>query len=232
MVTRNTPAVIRLTLVTLATLPVYLYIILEKAAGHTHFTVADLLGWQLLIISAGLLLLFGMSRFTLTIRFKDLSPGSGTPLLDISTGFVLLISIYFIESIGRLTYYQWLPQSGPDRTELIQSLRAIAASPVYSIIWLGPITLLGQLFLELTRTLFLKSFWDFSQKAVWHWMPIIVFAMIVSLLGLDRGWPGIISGFTTSLIFNLTYYWYRRLNPLLVASIIYQYLNVSGLWLH
>ena len=219
-------------LVALATLPIYLYVITEKTAGRNHFSVSDLLGWQLLIISAGLIWLLFFIRYVIKNNIKDLSPDAGSLLLDISVGFMLLISVYILQTGGRLTYYQWFAETITDRSQLIQSLRTIAADPLYSIIWLGLITVLGQLFLELSRTVFLKNFWDSINHPLWNRMVILFFALLLSLLNLDRGWPGIIDGFSVALLFNITYFRYRRLFPLLLAGVLFQYLNLSGLWLN
>jgi len=221
----------RLVLVVLATLPVYLYMIVDKILGHRHDTVADLLGWQLLVITLGLLLLWSIHKYILKGKVKDLSPDSRNLLLDISVGFLLLISVYLIETVARLSYYQWFPVPNGDRTVLLQSLRTIAANPFYSIVWLGAVTLLGQLFLELSRTVFLKNLWDSVDSPYGRVLVILFFAVLISLLSLDRGWSGIISGFCIALLFNITYFKYRRLFPLLLASILFQYLSLLGFWL-
>ena len=232
MINKNNSNFIRLLLVTVAALPAYLYVIIEKVAGQSHYSVSDLLGWQLLIISAGILWLMIINKYILKNSIKDLSPGSGTLLLDISVGFLLLISVYLLDTAGRLSYYQWITETTPDRTVLIQSLKTIAANPYYSIVWLGPVTVLGQLFLELSRTIFLKNFWDSINYPFYNWLVILFFAILLSLLQIDRGWTGMISGFIIALLFNITYYKYRRLLPLILASILFQYLSMLGLWLN
>jgi hypothetical protein len=221
----------RLLLVVLATLPVYFYMFVDKVLGHKHDSVTDLLGWQLLVITMGLLWLWGIHKYILKNKLKDLSPDSGDLLLDISVGFLLLISVYLIETVARLTYYQWFPVPNGDRTVLLQSLRTIAANPFYSNVWLGPVILLGQLFLELSRTIFLKNFWDYTDSSYNRVLVILFFAVLISLLSLDRGWSGITSGFFIALLFNITYFRYRRLFPLLLASILFQYLSLLGFWL-
>jgi hypothetical protein len=221
----------RLLLVVLATLPVYFYMFVDKVLGRRHDSVTDLLGWQLLVITMGLLWLWGIHKYILKNKFNDLSPDSGDLLLDISVGFLLLISVYLIETVARLTYYQWLPVPNGERTVLLQSLRTIAANPFYSIVWLGPVILLGQLFLELSRTIFLKNFWDYTDSSYNRVLVILFFAVLISLLSLDRGWSGITSGFFIALLFNITYFRYRRLFPLLLASILFQYLSLLGFWL-
>ena len=232
MTNRNTSHFIRLVLVGIAVLPVYLYVIVEKIAGRFHYSVFSLLVWQLLIISAGILWLMIINKYILKKSIKDLSPGSGTLLLDISVGFLLLISVYLLDTAGRLSYYQWITETTPDRTVLIQSLKTIAANPYYSIVWLGPVTLLGQLFLELSRTVFLKNFWDSINHPFWNWLVILFFAILLCLLSVNRGWTGMISGFSIALLFNITYYKYRRLLPLILASILFQYLRMLGFWLN
>ncbi|NOX89082.1 MAG: hypothetical protein GXO77_08650 [Calditrichaeota bacterium] len=232
MTTKNASGIIRLILVSLAVLPVYLYVIIEKVNGQTHYSVSDLLGWQLLIISAGLLWLLTIHKYILKSKIRDLSPGAGALLLDISVGFLLIVSVYLLETAGRLTYYHWFTSTAPDRSELIRSLRTIAANPFYSIVWLGPVTILGQLFLELSRTVFLKNFWDSINHPFWNWLVILLFAILLCLLNIDRGWTGMIGGFSIALLFNIAYYKYRRLFPLLLAGILFQYLNMIGLWLN
>ena len=213
-------------------LPIYLFIIIIKIVGENKPSIFDVLGWQLIISVFGIFIIIVLNKYLLKKRLADFSPQRAPFLLDLSVAFLLLISIYLIHSISALTFYKWIIVAEANNSWLFELMNAIFANPSYTILFFGPVIWIGQIFLELSRSFLLKCLWSFSNNKLWNWTAIIVSAAFISLLNIDSGAPSVLSGFLISLLFNTAYFQYRRISPLIIASILSQTISLLGFVFH
>lgn len=218
--------------VLLAVLPLYLIAFLRNTLGGQSFSLIELLAVQPLFFVLGLWWLFKMPPKELQMNRSQLSPTQGLWVQDICVGF-LLLTIFFMTSEVSSIWVElgWFERSNPS-PQLLEVIRTISQNVWYTLLWLGPSTILAQLFLEYSRAYFLSSCWTTFQFKGHLIVGIIMFTCVELLLSLHRGPVAVLETSITSIVLNVSYYKYRRVLPLIVAGLLFRYLSSLGLWLH
>ncbi len=232
MKSKSTQHLLNLLSIIIGVLPIYLFIIYIKLTEDNTPSLFDILGWQLIISALGIFIIITLNKYLLGKRIGDFSPQRASCLLDLSVAFLLLICCYFIDTIGALTYFNWIEIVEVDKSWVFELMNRIFSNPFYIALFLGPVIWIGQMFLEMSRSFLLQCLWSFSNNKLWSWTVIIASAAFISLLNIDNGATSVLSGFFISCTFNTAYYKYRRLSPLIIASILYQTIGLLGFVFH
>ncbi len=207
--------------VLLGACPFFIFVIFEKLYCYDQITVSDILGRYFAIGLFNFAFLLILTRYFLQENIKDYIHFKEPILLDVSLTFFLLISTYLIYSIGNITYVYWFNHEA-DRITLINVLLEIFNNPYYSIFYFGPFIWVIQINLEYARVFLLKNLWDCYHNRFWEWIIMVTSAGFIGLMNLDNGPAGIITGILIALTFNIVYYRYRSLVPLVASSILIQ----------
>ena len=223
--TRNTISVL------LIAIPFYFTAILEKSVGSPDISVNGIFGLYMLYTFIGLLVIFFINKYLLKNTLNVFALQKGSVLLDVSIAFLLLIFIYFINSIGNITYGRWFFVE-IDRTQMMRSLNEMFSNPTYTIFLLGPFIWMTEGFLAFSRAFILNNLWEINQSKTWVWISIILVALLGAFIQLNNGLPAMINWFIILLASGFIYYKYRRIYPLLIAGILMQTIELVSYWVY
>lgn len=228
MVNKNTHKWISALAVAVAVLPMYVHVILFKYRGGNPESIFELLGEQSIWSIAGIFMVLLLNRYLLKKQISDFNATSAHFLKDLCLALLLLISVYWLEIVGALTWFRWITFEQPDRSALVALLQKLFSNPFYTIIFIGPATWLTQGFLELSRAFTLNNLALNQKNSFVKWAACIVIAAFFCLLSIDNGIPGMLLSFLFNMLFNICYMKYRRVMPLLYASILFQSISLIG----
>ena len=212
-------------------IPFYLAAILEKAFGEVDFSIDGIFGMYLLYTFLGLLTIYFTNKYLLNKNLKVFASSKGSFIIDISLAFLLLIFIFFIMSLGNITYGRWLP-TDPDRENIVNILKDIFSDPTYTIFLLGPFIWVTEGFMAISRAFILNNLWELKPNKTWAWTSIVITAMFCSLVQINNGIPGMLNWFFIFLATNTLYYKYRRVYPIIIAGILLQTIELIGFWVY
>ncbi len=212
-------------------IPFYMVAIFEKISGLADFTVQSLLDKYMAYTIVGLLIIFLTNKYLLRNTWRVFVSDKGSLLLDISLGFLFLIIMYLVFSIGNVTYARWFTAE-TDQTAISNTLREIFSSPVYTVLFLGPFIWISESFMVISRAFILNNLWELSSSKTWAWVSVIATAMLCSLTQWDNGIPGMINWFLIFLAANTLYFKYRRVYPLLIAGVLLQSIGLVSFWVY
>ena len=211
--------------------PFYLVSIFQKINGNIEYSIKTFFVEYILLAILGLLTIHLTNKYLLKNSINDFIKEKGSLILDISLGFLLLIVMYFIFSLGHITFNRWIP-TDIDRTEIFELLGKIFSNKLYTILFLGPFIWLTEGFLAISRAFILNNLWEISSNKIWVWLSIIATAGLCSLTQIDNGIPAIINWVLIFMVTNIVYLKYRRIYPLIIAGILLQTIQLISVWVY
>ena len=216
--------------VTVGVLPFYVFAIAEKFLGKTNISINSLFLVYFPVTAIALIIIALLGKIYLKQRIIDYNTLHKNYLLDIAITFLLMIGFYLIQSTSNLTIQKWFP-SNIDNSKTIMVLQEIFRNPFYAFVFLIPFTWITQLFLVFSRIFLLKNLWDLTEKKSVQISISIISALFFCLTEIDKGKPALISMFLIILFYNFTYYYYRRISPLIISAILIQTIQMIDFWI-
>ena len=217
--------------VLLIAVPFYFSAILEKTVGSPDITVNGIFGMYMLYTFLGLLVIYFTNKYLLKNTLKVFVSPKGSLLLDISIAFLLLIIMYFVFSLGNITYGRWFIVD-IDRSEMMKSLNEMFSNPTYTIFLLGPFIWMTEGFLAFSRAFILNNLWEINQNKYWVWTSIFLVALLGAFIQINNGIPAMINWFIILTTSGFIYYKYRRIYPFLFAGILMQTIELVSYWVY
>lgn len=208
---------------------IYATAIFEKIYGTIDFSIQSLFGKYMLYTVLGILLVFIINKYFLKNSLEVFASKKGSVLLDIALGFLLLVIMYLVSNIGRVTYAR-LFVTNIDRSEMVNTLNQIFSSPFYTVLLLGPFIWLTEIFMVISRSFLLNNLWELNSNKGWIWGTIFGTAILCSFTQIDNGIPNVINYFVIFAASNILYFKYRRVFPLIIAGILLQTIQFAVFW--
>ena len=205
---------------------IYGGLILFHLSQNRPYRLNDIFFYTLIIASPMVLVLLLLLRFITGERFNDLNlkparwwldvlGGIGLPVLTLGTAFFL----------GPM-FEQILPgapHEGLDRS----SFAGLAGDPMRLALFLGPGMMLGVAgFEELLRVLLLSRWWKIASGITWHWLGILVAALLTGLAHLYQGPGGVMTTAFIGVIWCIAYLRFGRVWPLIISHYIHDALQI------
>lgn len=213
-------------------IPFYLSAFLQKSIiNQSEIYVQKFLGIYMLLSFLGISVILLTNKYFLKNKWEVFASPKGKIIIDVTLAFLLLSIMYFINSLGNITYFRWIP-TDVDRTAIINLLNKIFSNNLYAIIMVGPFNLLNEFFAVLSLAFILNNLWEISNKRYWIWTSILIASLLFTLLQIDQGIPSMINTFIIIAISNYIYFRYRRIYPLFIAGIIYQTIDLISFWIY
>ena len=211
--------------------PFYLFAIYEKWMGDIEFLIQILFVNNLFFLIIGLLIIFLINKYLLKNSLKVFISDKGSLLIDVSLAFLILIIIFFIYGIGKVTYGILFPFQR-DLTDIFNTLRQIFSNPFYTLVMIGPFIWISEGFLAISRAFILNNLWELNEKKYFVWISIFSTALLFSFTQIDNGIPAMINWFLIFSLTNYIYYKYRRVLPLMLAGIMLQSIEIITAWIY
>ena len=215
--------------ISIAILPINLIMIWYRLTQMESFSTTDMMMYPLLFGGGSIVLILLLNKYLVRDSFRNtFNSGKGTWYQDILIGLVLTVIYFAMFFLERATLYQWIPNNNPPNTEIIDTMRFIANSPMLMLLWFGPVLWIGiALFEELSRTFLLKCLWNISENKDWQILAISLASTLIGLVHMYQGVAGIISIGLKSVVVCFYFYKYRRLLPLIVSHALYDGLQFA-----
>ena len=216
----------------LVIIPFYLSAFLQKTLlNQSDIYVQKFLGIYMLLSIIGITAIVLINKYFLKNKWEVFASPKGNTIIDISLAFLILSIHYFINSLGRITYFKWIP-TDIDRSAIINLLSDIFSNNLYGFIMVGPFNWLNELFAVLSIAFILNNLWEIKNKKYWIWTSIIITSLLFAFIQINQGIPSMINTFILIGISNYIYFRYRRIYPLLIAAIIYQTIDLINFWVY
>ncbi len=211
--------------------PIYLVAIIEKIMVKTDLSIDGIFGGSMLYTFLGLLVIYFTNKYLLKNSLKVFISQKGSLLLDISISFSLLIVMFFVFKLGEATYNHWFIVD-IDKTKISNTLNEIFSNNEYIIFLLIPFVWLTEIFIVLSQAFILNNLWELKSNKLWSWVSIIGMALLGAFVHIDIGTPGVISWFLILTASSFIYFKYRRVYPIIFASILYQTIDLISYWVY
>ncbi len=211
--------------------PIYLVAIIEKIMDKTDLSIDGLFGGSMLYTFLGLLVIYFTNKYLLKNSLKVFISQKGSILLDISISFLLLIVMFFVFKLGEVTFNHWFIVD-IDKTSISNTLNEIFSNNEYIIFLLIPFVWLTEIFIALSQAFILNNLWELNSNKFWSWVSIFGMALLGAFVHIDIGTPGVISWFLILTASSFIYFKYRRVYPLIFASILYQTIDLISYWVY
>jgi hypothetical protein len=223
--TRNIIAIL------IVVIPIYLVAIIEKIMGATDISIDGIFGKNMLYTFFGLLVIYFTNKYLLKNSLKVFISQKGSLLLDISISFSLLIVMFLVFKLGEATYNHWFIVD-IDQTGISNTLNEIFSNNEYIIFLLIPFIWLTEIFITLSQAFILNNLWELKSTKFWSWVSIFGMALLGAFVHFDNGTPAIISWFLILTASSFIYFKYRRVYPIIFASILYQTIDLISYWVY
>jgi len=212
--------------------PFYLAAILQKVLlKREDFLVEEFLGYYMLLNVFGITVVILTNKLLLKNTFLVFLPANRKIIYDVVLAFLLLGAFYFIQSLSRITYGNWIEQH-VDRSSMINLLNTIFSNFVHGFIIIGPFTWSNEAFAVLSLTFILNNLWKINSRKSWAWISIFGAALVFSLLQIDNGISAVIDSFLLITFSNYIYYHYRSILPLFIAATLFQTIDLISYWVY
>lgn len=212
--------------------PFYMSAFLQRVLLEQHdVLVEEFMGFYMLLSLVGISAVLVINKFWLKNNLNVFIQTKPRLVYDFALGFLLLGTFYFIQSVEKVTYANWFSYE-VDRSAIIQLLDDVFSKFLYGIMIIGPFTWFEALFSVLSVVFVLNCLWAVNNNKHWPWIPIFLTALIVALLQINNGPSAIISSFLIISFSNIIYYKYRSVIPLLIATILFQSIDLITYWIY
>jgi hypothetical protein len=149
----------------------------------------------------------------------------------ISYSFLILAILYFLKSLGNVTYVRQFPNS-PIQSEIINSLSYIVSKPLLALILVGPFVWLNVLFIESSRAYLHTYLNSISKNKTLILLSIIIIPLLLSSMKIDDSPSQFINLFVTNLTLSIAFILLNDMKPIVLASIMYQSIDLIALWIY
>lgn len=210
-------------------LPVYVFNIYINITDNLNYKIDVVLFKYLGMVLLATIFLFILNKYFLKKTIKEYSVLKSTFLYDIGIGFLILISYYFLLSLGQITYWRWIGEP-IDQSELFLMVDNIFSNWFYTILLAGPFVIITQGFWVVSLAFMLQNLWSFRDDKTWHWIFIFIVSIFTAFINMHNGIPGVIFWFSVILTTSIFYYKYRRVIPVLLAFLLFQWFDLISLW--
>jgi Type II CAAX prenyl endopeptidase Rce1-like len=210
----------------------YIILILEKIWSQVDVSVNGLFLKYLPIVVVGIAVIYLINRYVLKETVNIFFQQKNTFIVHLTLGLMLLSIMYFIISLGNITYFRWIPTTIIDNSEIVNTLTYIISDTFYTIILLGPFIWVSEIFSVLSRAFLLNNLWKLNESKTWNWFSISITALLFALIQIDKGIPTMINTFLIIFASNILYFKYRNITPLLIASIVIQTVDLVAFWFY
>lgn len=209
--------------ISIAILPINILMIWYRLTQTENFSTTDMIVYPLVFGGGISILILILNKYLIKDTFKEtFNSGKGNWYWDILVGIGLTAIYFAMFFLERVTIYQWIPNHNPPNTELINTIRDVANSPLLLAMFFGPVLWIGiALFEELSRVFLLKCLWNINDNKKWHIVAILLASTLIGVAHLYQGTAGIISIGLKSVIISFYFYKYRRLLPLIISHALY-----------
>lgn len=152
-------------------------------------------------------------------------------LQTITYSFLLLAILYLLQSLGNVTYARFFPGSS-NQSEVFNSLSYIISKPLLAIILVGPFVWLNVLFIESCRSYFHSYLSSLSSSKWLSILSIFLIPLILSSPQVGNAPSQFVGLFITNLTLSLCFTRLKDIKPLVIASIIYQFIDLLSFWVY
>lgn len=216
--------------VVIGVLPFYVFAIVDKIINQQEFSIKVLFLFYLPIATLVLGILYLLNRFFLKQKISGYNLAKTNYLLDIAVILLLMVGSSLINITAKLFLNDIFPNNY-NNSKILEVLKTIFANPFYAFIFLIPFTWITHTFLVFSKIFLLKNLWDISANKVWIWSVIILSTMFFTLTEIDKGMLDILVSFSVGFLFAVTYLYYRRFLPLIIAAILTQTIQMLDFWI-
>ncbi len=221
--------------VTTGVLPFYFFVVIDKIIYKPELSVHGifLVYMPVTAIALGILLL--LNHFLLNQKISDYNTETKKYLQDIAIAFLLMVGTTFLNIAANLFFADFFPKPDTDKmletVRTLEVLKSIFNNPFYTFLFLIPFIWITQTFLVFSKVFLLKNLWDIAAGKAKIWAVLIISSLFFSLPEIDKGTLSLIVSFFTVLFFNITYFYYRRIHPLIIAAILSQSIQMIDFWI-
>jgi hypothetical protein len=208
----------------------YVYAIVEKAMRWTDYSPTSILRNNLILITIVLGVIYVLNKYLNKNDLRVFFQRREKFIVHLVLGLLLLSITYLINSIGRVSYYVWIPT--PKDLPVHTALREILNDKLYTFILLGPFVWLSETFGVITRIFLLNNLWKINNAKFCNWASVIFVAILFGLLQIDKGLSDIINVFLIVLASNIFYLKYRNSVPLIIAPVLFTTIDLIAFWVY
>ena len=216
--------------VIIGVMPFYIFAVIDKIYNEQEITINTFFLIFMPIAALALCILLLLNRFFLKQKIADYNSGKNNYLLDIAVALLLMLGATFINTVANLFLKDFFP-TGLDNSKILELLKTIFDNPFYALLFLIPFTWITQTFLIFSRIFLLKNLWDLSANKIWIWSVIIISTIFFTLSQIDKDILYILIYFSITLLFSITYFYHRRILPLILAAILSQTIQMIDFWI-
>ncbi len=216
--------------VIIGVLPFYTFVVIDKIVNNPDISVQGLFLFYLPIAIIALLILLLLNKYFLKQTIKNYNLATHSLLSDVAIMLILLVGSSFIHIVFNLFFRDIFPYQ-QDNTQVIKVLQQIFGNPFYALIFIGPFLWITQLFIIFSRIFLLKNLWEVNKSKIWIWTVLILSSVLFVLPEIDKSILDILVSFSVILLYSITYLYYRRFYPILMASILNQTIQMLDFWL-
>lgn len=218
--------------VLLIIVPFYLTAILQKTLIKPEVVVAEeFLGLYMFLSILGIAIVLLLNKFFLKNSLSVFFSGKRKIIFDISLAFLLLGAFYFIQSLSRVSYGNWIIVN-VDRSAMANLLNSIFSNFIHGTIIVGPFIWLNEAFGVLSLAFILNNLWAINNTKNWNRFSILFAAFLFSLLQINNGIPAVIDSMLLVTFSNFIYYHYRSVLPLFIAATAFQTIDLISYWVY
>nr|WP_319270903.1 hypothetical protein [uncultured Draconibacterium sp.] len=212
--------------------PFYLSAILQKFLFEKEdVLVEEFFGYYLMLSMLGVLTVLLTNKYLLGNKLDVFFTRDRKFLYDITLAFLLLGAFYFIQSVERITYGNWIHFEA-DRTAIDNLIQNIFSNYLYGIIIIGPFTWFEEAFTVFSMAFILNNLWEIKKDKIWTFGSIFFAASLLALLQVNNGPSAMITSFLLISLSNFIYYKYRSILPLFLAGVLFQTIDLIAYWIY
>lgn len=198
--------------------------------GWTDYTPKSILRNNFVLIIAVLGLIYLLNKYFNKDNLNVFFERKEKFIVHLILGLLLLSITYLVNSIGRVTYYVWIPV--PEDLPVHTALREILNNKLYTFILLGPFVWVSETFGVITRVFLLNNLWKINESKFWNWASIVFVSLLFALLQTDKGLSDMINVFLIVMVSNIFYLKYRNSIPLIIAPILFTTIDLIAFWVY
>ena len=165
-------------------------------------------------------------KFLSAVELKD-----ANWLRIIAYSFLLLSILYLLQSLGNISYAKLIASSS-NQSESIDSLGYIISKPYLALILVGPFVWLNVLFVEISRAYFHTYLNSISGSKWLGILSVFMVPLVLSSMQIGNSPSQFIGIFITNMTLSLGFILLKDLKPMVIASIIYQSVDLISFWIY
>ncbi|MCJ7702529.1 MAG: CPBP family intramembrane metalloprotease [Anaerolineales bacterium] len=196
-------------------LPIYIFPVARYLSKEGSFSLRDMFIYSGVICAIEIAAILFLQRILIGEKISALNLKSARLRQDFLAGILLGIVTLVFSFVVRAILSRWL------ENETVSSMGGLfdglLTNPKLTILWLGPLILIGVSQEELTRAFTLNRLWRIWPKPAGVWFATIISALIFALAHIFEGLTGVIWAALYGLIMAIYYIYYGRLTPMIIS---------------